>query len=62
MGGPASVGIGLAAGALACFVLARLVEHMGTVKDSGGGTALTLGAFHDEPRLSLAPGLSTLTA
>jgi ZIP family zinc transporter len=47
VGGAASVGIGLAAGALAYFVLARLVERMGTVKDSGGGTALALGAFLD---------------
>ena len=28
-------------------MLARLVERMGTVKDSGGGTALALGAFLD---------------
>ena len=47
VGGAAAVGIGLATGALAYFVLARLVERMGTVKDSGGGTALALGAFLD---------------
>jgi zinc transporter, ZIP family len=46
VGGAAAVGIGLAAGALTYFVLARLVEHMGTVKASGG-TALALGAFLD---------------
>ena len=47
VGGATAVGIGLAAGALTYFVLARLVERMGTVKDSGGGTALALGAFLD---------------
>ena len=47
VGGAAAVGIGLAAGALTYFVLSRLVERMGTVKDSGGGTALALGAFLD---------------
>jgi ZIP family zinc transporter len=43
VGGATWVGIGLAAGALAYFVLSRLVEGMG----SGGGNALALGAFLD---------------
>jgi zinc transporter, ZIP family len=47
VGGATAVGIGLAAGALTYFVLARLVDHMGTLQDSGGGTALALGAFLD---------------
>jgi ZIP family zinc transporter len=47
VGGAASVGIGLALGALAYFVLARLVEHVGPGGESGGGTALALGAFLD---------------
>jgi ZIP family zinc transporter len=47
VGGAAAVGIGLAAGALTYFVLARLVERMGPGQDSGGGTALALGAFLD---------------
>ena len=47
VGGAAAVGIGLAVGALTYFVLARSVERIGTVKDSGGGTALALGAFLD---------------
>jgi zinc transporter, ZIP family len=46
VGGATWVGIGLAAGALAYFVLARLVERMGP-RGGGGGTALTLGAFLD---------------
>ena len=47
VGGAASVGIGLAAGALAYFVLSRLVERIGPGGGSGGGTALALGAFLD---------------
>ncbi len=47
VGGAASVGIGLALGALTYFVLARLVEHVGPGGESGGGTALALGAFLD---------------
>jgi len=47
VGGAASVGIGLALGALAYFMLARLVEHVGPGGESGGGTALALGAFLD---------------
>jgi zinc transporter, ZIP family len=43
VGGAAAVGIGLAAGALAYFVLSRIVERMG----SGGGNTLALGAFLD---------------
>ena len=46
VGGAAAVGLGLAGGALVYFVLARLVERR-TPKDSGGGTALALGAFLD---------------
>jgi len=46
VGGAAAVGIGLAAGALVYFVLARLVERR-MPKDGGGGTALALGAFLD---------------
>jgi zinc transporter, ZIP family len=47
VGGAASVGIGLALGALTYFLLARLVEHVGPGGESGGGTALALGAFLD---------------
>src|SRR4029079_12560744 len=46
VGGATAVGLGLAGGALVYFVLARLVERR-TPKDSGGGTALALGAFLD---------------
>jgi ZIP family zinc transporter len=46
VGGAASVGIGLAAGALAYFVLARVVECIGP-GGSSGGTSLALGAFLD---------------
>jgi ZIP family zinc transporter len=46
VGGAASVGIGLAAGALAYFVLARVVERIGP-GGSSGGTSLALGAFLD---------------
>jgi len=46
VGGAAAVGIGLAAGAIVYFVLARLVERR-TPKGAGGGTALALGAFLD---------------
>ena len=48
VGGAASVGIGLAAGALAYFGLSRVVEHLGPGRsDSPGGTSLALGAFLD---------------
>jgi ZIP family zinc transporter len=47
VGGAAAVGIGLAAGALVYFVLARLVERLGPGGGSGGGTALALGSFLD---------------
>jgi ZIP family zinc transporter len=46
VGGAASVGIGLAAGALVYFVLARLVERLGPGGE-GGGLTLALGAFLD---------------
>ena len=45
VGGAAAVGLGLGAGAIVYFVLARAVEHMGP--GGGGGTALALGAFLD---------------
>jgi ZIP family zinc transporter len=47
VGGAPAVGIGLAAGAIVYFVLARLVERIGPGGGSGGGTALALGAFLD---------------
>jgi len=48
VGGAASVGIGLALGALAYFVLSRVVEHLGPGGgESGGGMSLALGAFLD---------------
>ncbi len=48
VGGAAWVGVGLAAGALTYFVLARLVERLGPGgSDSPGGTSLALGAFLD---------------
>jgi ZIP family zinc transporter len=46
VGGATAVGLGLAAGAIVYFVLARAVEHMGP-GGGGGGTALALGAFLD---------------
>src|SRR5262245_8611861 len=46
VGGAAAVGIGLAAGAIVYFVLARAVENIGPA-GSSGGTALALGAFLD---------------
>ena len=46
VGGAAAVGLGLGAGAIVYFVLARAVEHMGP-GGAGGGTALALGAFLD---------------
>jgi ZIP family zinc transporter len=46
VGGAASVGIGLASGAIVYFVLARVVERIGPGGE-GGGTALALGAFLD---------------
>ena len=48
VGGAGWVGIGLAVGAFAYFVLARLVERIGPGGgQSSGGTALALGAFLD---------------
>jgi zinc transporter, ZIP family len=50
VGGAASVGVGLAAGALVYFLLARAVERIGSNRSqaaSSGGTALALGAFLD---------------
>jgi ZIP family zinc transporter len=48
VGGAAAVGIGLAAGALAYYLLSRLIERMGPAdKDADSGTALALGAFLD---------------
>src|SRR5437773_6752003 len=50
VGGAASVGLGLAAGALVYFVLARVVERIGPGQGgeaASGGTALALGAFLD---------------
>jgi ZIP family zinc transporter len=48
VGGAAAVGIGLAAGAITYFVLARLIERMAPAdKHAGGGEALALGAFLD---------------
>jgi ZIP family zinc transporter len=44
VGGAAAVGIGLGAGAIVYFVLARAVERIGP-GGSSGGTALALGAF-----------------
>jgi ZIP family zinc transporter len=46
VGGAPAVGIGLAAGALVYFVLARLVERLGPGGE-GGGLTLALGAFLD---------------
>ena len=46
VGGAAAVGIGLGLGAIAYFVLSRIVEHMGP-GGGGGGTGLALGAFLD---------------
>jgi zinc transporter, ZIP family len=50
VGGAAAVGIGLALGALVYFVLSRALERIGSQRggdESGGGTALALGAFLD---------------
>jgi zinc transporter, ZIP family len=44
VGGPAAVGLGLAAGALTYFVLSRIVEMK---LGGGGGASLALGAFLD---------------
>jgi zinc transporter, ZIP family len=46
VGGAAAVGLGLAAGAIVYFVLARLVERIGP-GGQGGGLTLALGAFLD---------------
>ena len=57
LGGPGTIGIGLAAGALTYFGLDRALERGG----SGGGTALALGAFLDgiPEQLVLGIGLAT---
>jgi ZIP family zinc transporter len=57
LGGPGTIGAGLAVGALTYFTLARLVER----GDSGGGSALALGAFLDgiPEQLVLGIGLAT---
>ena len=48
VGGSTAVGLGLGAGAIVYFVLARAVEHIGPGSGGGGGgTALALGAFLD---------------
>ena len=58
VGGAPSVGIGLAAGALVYFALARLVERIGPGGgQSSGGTALALGAFLDGIPEQLVLGL-----
>ena len=57
IGGAAAVGIGLAAGAITYFVLARLVERIGPGGGSGGGTSLALGAFLDGIPEQLVLGL-----
>ena len=46
VGGAAAVGLGLAAGAIVYFALARAVEHIGP-GGGGGRTALALGTFFD---------------
>jgi ZIP family zinc transporter len=46
VGGAAAVGVGLGLGAIAYFVLSRVVERIGPGGESGG-TALALGAFLD---------------
>lgn len=46
IGGATAVGIGLAAGAIVYFLLARVVERLGPGA-GGGGMALALGAFLD---------------
>jgi zinc transporter, ZIP family len=57
LGGPGTIGIGLAIGALTYFGLDRLVES----RTSGGGTALALGAFLDgiPEQMVLGIGLAT---
>ena len=58
LGGPGTIGIGLAAGALTYFLLARVVERSDA---GGGGSALALGAFLDgiPEQLVLGIGLAT---
>jgi zinc transporter, ZIP family len=46
VGGATAVGLGLAAGAIAYFMAARAVEHIGP-GGASGGTALALGSFLD---------------
>jgi ZIP family zinc transporter len=57
LGGPGTIGIGLAVGAFTYFGLDRLVER----RDSGGGSALALGAFLDgiPEQMVLGIGLAT---
>jgi ZIP family zinc transporter len=57
LGGPGTIGLGLAAGALVYFAADRTIEH----RFSGGGTALALGAFLDgiPEQLVLGIGLAT---
>ena len=57
LGGPGTIGIGLAIGAFTYFGLDRLVES----RTSGGGTALALGAFLDgiPEQMVLGIGLAT---
>jgi zinc transporter, ZIP family len=57
LGGPGTIGIGLAIGAFTYFGLDRAVER----RSSGGGTALALGAFLDgiPEQMVLGIGLAT---
>ena len=57
LGGPGTIGAGLAVGALTYFVADRVLER----KSSGAGTALALGAFLDgiPEQLVLGIGLAT---
>ena len=57
LGGPGTIGLGLAVGALTYFALDRAVER----RTGGGGTALALGAFLDgiPEQLVLGIGLAT---
>ena len=57
LGGPGTIGVGLAAGALVYFAADRMIEH----RSAGGGTALALGAFLDgiPEQLVLGIGLAT---
>ena len=57
LGGPGTIGLGLAAGALVYFAADRVIER----RCAGGGTALALGAFLDgiPEQLVLGIGLAT---